>query len=70
MGNITFHPRNISWSYLNRGNVQRTQIKTQQKKSILIAKVANDNTGPGSATKGTPQPPKYSVTTSAEAVIM
>ena len=32
MGNITFHPNRMSWSYRRRGNVARNQKNRNRKK--------------------------------------
>src|SRR5688572_12964066 len=37
MGNITFHPNLISWSYRSLGNVARSQKKRNKKEYVLTA---------------------------------
>src|SRR5205823_3714411 len=73
-GRKTFQPIFIRMSYLSRGIVQRTQTKTNRTKPTLARKATADSRKPtmvaGSSYHGTSQPPKKSVTTSADIVVM
>src|SRR5438270_6183080 len=73
-GKNTFQPIFIRMSYLSRGIVQRTQTKTNRTKPTLARKATADSRKPisvaGSSYHGTSHPPKKSVTTSADIVVM
>src|SRR5688572_9273626 len=77
-GRKIFHPNDISWSYLNRGSVQRIQMKRKRKNAHLSAKISIDSRTIGNDTaavlsawvNGMSQPPKNSVAIIALAVIM
>ena len=62
-GSNTFHPNRISWSYRSLGSVVRTQMKTNSNRNSLI----RNQIGPGRS--GPCQPPRKSVTQSADSVI-
>src|SRR5260221_10273570 len=70
IGRNTFQPSFISRSYLSRGTVQRTQTKTKrQMQTFIVKKIivsSDDHHVPGSCHQGISQPPKKSVTVSAE----
>ena len=59
-GSIAFQPRLMSWSYRGRGNTARMRMKMLRKMNVLSA----NQMMPGS--QGPSQPPKNSVTMSAE----
>src|ERR1044071_432870 len=73
-GKNTFQPIFIRMSYLRRGIVQRTQTKTKSRNPTLarneIADRRNPVTVAGSLYQGTSHPPRNSVTTSADIVVM
>src|SRR5688572_15418008 len=78
IGNMNFQPSDMSWSYRNRGSVQRIQMKTKMKNSVFTMKIAIDNSSMKNATpvvlscvvNGMSQPPKNSVAISALDVAM
>src|SRR5436189_666952 len=73
-GKNTFQPIFISRSYFSRGIVQRTQTKTNSSTETLTRKNSAESTKPchvgGSLYQGMSQPPRNSVTTSADIVPM
>src|SRR5688572_31775369 len=78
IGSMNFQPRDMSWSYRNRGRVQRIQMKTNRKNSVLKPKIRIDNSAHGHDTasvlsrvrNGMSHPPKKSVAINALDVAM
>src|SRR5512146_976001 len=76
-GSMNFHPSAMSWSYRNRGSVQRTQMNTKTKNSVLAQMKPNVTSVLRSVcgatlshrVNGMSHPPKNSVDMSALAVI-
>src|ERR1044071_6905500 len=73
-GRNTFQPILIRMSYFSRGIVQRTQTNTKSTKPTFARNASAEIRKPpsvaGSLSHGTSQPPKKSVTTSADIVVM
>src|SRR6266568_4340140 len=72
-GSRAFQPSRMSWSYRKRGSVQRTHMNTQTKNAVLTAKITTERRTAAALAGVKPgrlQPPKYSVTMSAAAVLL
>src|SRR5262245_61284567 len=67
-GSSTFQPKRISWSYRSRGTEARIQMKSSKKTSSLSMNQIGPY-GSSCSSHGKCQPPKNSVTISAESTI-
>src|SRR3990167_4285529 len=77
IGKSTFHPRFITWSYLNRGSVNLTHMKKNRNASTFPMKTIGGRNQylsisiPNQPPKGSGyHPPKKSATTRHETTIM
>lgn len=61
-GNITFHPKDINWSYLNLGTLARTHTKRKIINKIFNEKKKANCSLENQKSKGTYQPPKNIIT--------
>lgn len=61
-GSITFHPKDINWSYLNLGTLARTHTKRKIIKKNFKEKKKASCSFENQKSKGTCQPPKNIIT--------